>query len=172
MTDGFALHEIICTDKGKPCDYLFLDINPAFERLTGLKREEVVDRTVSEVLPDNDTYWVEIYGKVALTVSQYTSRTMPRLSTCTTKYLHIVRHHASSRQYSRHHHAQAGREATFRDNQRLQALMQAVPVVLAFSDDTTCRRITGNLAVLEQFEINQEDNLSASAPDDHASGRQ
>jgi len=66
MTDGFALHEIICTDQGKPCDYRFLDINPAFERLTGLKREEVVGRTVSEVLPNNDPYWVEIYGKVAL----------------------------------------------------------------------------------------------------------
>jgi PAS domain S-box-containing protein len=67
MTDGFALHEIICDDKGKPRDYRFLDINPAFERLTGLKREDVVGRTVSEVLPDNDAYWVEIYGKVALT---------------------------------------------------------------------------------------------------------
>ncbi|MGZ3595579.1 MAG: PAS domain S-box protein [Syntrophales bacterium] len=67
MTDGFALHEIICNDKGKPCDYRFLDINPAFERLTGLKREEVVGRTVNEVLPNNDTYWLEIYGKVALT---------------------------------------------------------------------------------------------------------
>ena len=67
MTDGFALHEIICNDKGKPCDYRFLDINPAFERLTGLKREEVVGRTVNEVLPDNEIYWVEIYGKVALT---------------------------------------------------------------------------------------------------------
>jgi PAS domain S-box-containing protein len=67
MTDGFALHEIICNDQGKPCDYRFLDINPAFERLTGLKREEVVGRIVSDVLPDNDTYWVDIYGKVALT---------------------------------------------------------------------------------------------------------
>ena len=67
MTEGFALHEIICNDKGKPCNYRFLDINPAFERLTGLKREEVVGRTVNEVLPNNDTYWLEIYGKVALT---------------------------------------------------------------------------------------------------------
>jgi PAS domain S-box-containing protein len=67
MTAGFALHEIICNDKGKPCDYRFLDINPAFERLTGLKREEMIGRTVNEVLPNVDTYWLEIYGKVALT---------------------------------------------------------------------------------------------------------
>ena len=37
MTEGFALHEIICDPSGKPVDYRFLDINPAFERLTGLK---------------------------------------------------------------------------------------------------------------------------------------
>ena len=67
MTEGFALHEIICDQAGKPCDYRFLDINPAFEQLTGLKREDVVGRTVQEILPDNDPYWVEIYGKVALT---------------------------------------------------------------------------------------------------------
>ena len=46
MTEGFALHEIICDEKGEPCDYRFLDINPAFERLTGLKREDVVGRTL------------------------------------------------------------------------------------------------------------------------------
>ena len=39
MTEGFALHEIICNADGEPCDYRFLDINPAFERFTGLRRE-------------------------------------------------------------------------------------------------------------------------------------
>lgn len=66
MTEGFALHEIICDDKGKPYDYRFLDINPAFERLTGLTRE-VIGRSVSEVLPDEAMQWSETYGAVALT---------------------------------------------------------------------------------------------------------
>ncbi len=39
MTEGFALHEIICDANKNPCDYRFLDVNPAFERLTGLKSE-------------------------------------------------------------------------------------------------------------------------------------
>ena len=39
MTEGFGIHEIIYDENGKPCDYRFLDINPAFERLTGLKTE-------------------------------------------------------------------------------------------------------------------------------------
>jgi len=67
MTEGFVLHEIICDEKGEPCDYRFLEINPSFERLTGLTREGVVGKTHNEVLPDDDPYWVEIYGAVALT---------------------------------------------------------------------------------------------------------
>ena len=67
MTEGFALHEIICDEKGDPCDYRFLEINPAFERLTGLKREDVVGKTLSRVLPKEDPKWVKIYGEVALT---------------------------------------------------------------------------------------------------------
>jgi PAS domain-containing protein len=30
MIEGFALHEIICNEDGKPCDYRFLEVNPAF----------------------------------------------------------------------------------------------------------------------------------------------
>jgi PAS domain S-box-containing protein len=67
MTEGFALHEIVCDGQGRPCDYRFLDINPAFERLTGLDRAAVVGRLMTEVLPDDDPRWIETYGRVALT---------------------------------------------------------------------------------------------------------
>ena len=67
MIDGYALHEIICNDKGHPVDYRFLDINPAFEKLTGLKKAAIIGRTVLEVLPDTEPIWIEKYGKVALT---------------------------------------------------------------------------------------------------------
>lgn len=66
MLDGFALHEIICDGGGKPVNYRFLEVNPAFETLTGLKRENLIGRTVLEVLPDTEPYWIENYGKVAL----------------------------------------------------------------------------------------------------------
>ncbi len=66
MLDGFALHEIICDPSGKPIDYRFLAVNPAFERMTGLKAEDVVGHTVLEALPGKETYWIETYGKVAL----------------------------------------------------------------------------------------------------------
>ena len=67
MMEGFALHEIICNKKGKPVDYRFLSVNPAFERMTGLSAASLIDKTVKEVLPDTETSWIERYGAVALT---------------------------------------------------------------------------------------------------------
>ncbi|MCL4559969.1 MAG: MEDS domain-containing protein [Chloroflexi bacterium] len=67
MTEGFALHEIICDDTGKAVDYRFLEVNPAFEQMTGLPRARVVGRRVLEVLPEVEPSWIEIYGQVALT---------------------------------------------------------------------------------------------------------
>jgi PAS domain S-box-containing protein len=67
MTEGFALHQIICNDDGKPVDYRFLEINPAFEKLTGLKRDAVLGKTHNEVLPGDNPVWLERYGAVALT---------------------------------------------------------------------------------------------------------
>lgn len=67
MLEGFALHEILCDGQGKPVDYRFLTVNPAFERMTGLQAEQIVGRTVLEVLPETELYWIETYGRVALT---------------------------------------------------------------------------------------------------------
>ena len=67
MNEGFAIHEIICDETGKPLDYRFLDANPAFEKLTGLRREEILGKTYREVLPEEGDNWVDTYGNVVLT---------------------------------------------------------------------------------------------------------
>lgn len=73
MLSGFALHKIITDKKGKPIDYSFIKINDSFERLTGLKRENIINKKVTEILPgiENDSAnWINKYGKVALTGKQ------------------------------------------------------------------------------------------------------
>ena len=67
MLSGVALHEIICDDSGLPCDYRFLSVNPAFEELTGLHAQDVVGKTIREVMPQIESSWIERYGHVALT---------------------------------------------------------------------------------------------------------
>jgi len=69
MLNGFAVHEIICDETGTPLDYRFIDVNPAFERMTGLRREDILGKTARDVLPGLEPTWIERYGRVALTGS-------------------------------------------------------------------------------------------------------
>jgi PAS domain S-box-containing protein len=66
---AYSHQQIILDDDGKPVDYRFLDINPAFERLTGLKKDVLIGHTVGELLPgikEDEFDWIGQYGKIAL----------------------------------------------------------------------------------------------------------
>ncbi len=67
--DAFAYHQIITDKQGNPVDYIYLDVNPGFEKMTGIKKEEIIGKTVKEVIPEfelEDYDWIGIYGDVAL----------------------------------------------------------------------------------------------------------
>lgn len=64
MHAGFALHQMIYDKNGSPCDYRFIEVNPAFEKMTGLKEADVVGRRVREILPTTEDHWIEAYGQV------------------------------------------------------------------------------------------------------------
>lgn len=65
MEDGFCVIEMLFNDTNTPTDYRFLEINPTFVRLTGLKG--VVGKTARQIIPQLQEFFVETYGKVALT---------------------------------------------------------------------------------------------------------
>lgn len=67
LTTAFALHEIILNKDGIPCDYRFIEVNPAFENLTGLKACDLIGKTVLDAMPGTELRWIETYGNVALT---------------------------------------------------------------------------------------------------------
>ncbi len=70
MTEGFAYHRIVRDERGAPCDYVFLEVNAAFERLTGLPADRIVGRRATQVLPgmeSDPTDWIGKFGRVALT---------------------------------------------------------------------------------------------------------
>jgi PAS domain S-box-containing protein len=67
MTEDLAIHEIICNTEGKPVDYRFHDVNPAFEKLTGIKSKNIVGKTVKKVISETEDFWIRTYGEVALT---------------------------------------------------------------------------------------------------------
>ena len=66
---GYAHHKIICDETGNPTDYVFLEVNPAFETLTGLIAADIIGKKVTDVLPGiehSDFNWIKYYGEVAL----------------------------------------------------------------------------------------------------------
>jgi len=64
---GMAVCEMLFDTAGQPCDYRFLAVNPAFEQMTGLRREQVTGHRVLAILPDLDHYWIEMFGRVVAT---------------------------------------------------------------------------------------------------------
>ena len=66
MTEGFAIHELIFDENDEPCDYRFLNVNRAFEQLTGLNRDNVIGKSQREVLPGEDPFWLKMYSGVTL----------------------------------------------------------------------------------------------------------
>lgn len=66
MPHGYSLQETVVDAEGRPCDYRFLDVNPAFEAIAGLSRDTIIGHCVSEILPAVDRQWIERLGAVAL----------------------------------------------------------------------------------------------------------
>jgi PAS domain S-box-containing protein len=65
LIEGFCIIEVLFDAEERPVDYRFLEVNPAFERQTGLKN--AVGKTMRELAPNHEAHWFEAYGKVALT---------------------------------------------------------------------------------------------------------
>jgi diguanylate cyclase (GGDEF)-like protein/PAS domain S-box-containing protein len=66
---GYAYHRIICDELGTPVDYEFLEVNLAFENITGLKASQIIGKRLTEVLPkisDDRFDWIQHYGDIAL----------------------------------------------------------------------------------------------------------
>jgi PAS domain S-box-containing protein len=67
MNEGVCLHEIDYDDKGKVVDYRFIDINPAYESITGLKKEKAIGSKASQLYGTANPPFLNIFAKVAET---------------------------------------------------------------------------------------------------------
>ncbi|MFA4876016.1 MAG: PAS domain S-box protein [Methanoregula sp.] len=67
MTEGSALHEMVYDAAGNPADYRILDVNPAFESILGIRRDEVIGKTSREAYGVDTPPYFEVYSRVAET---------------------------------------------------------------------------------------------------------
>ncbi|MEW6760013.1 MAG: ATP-binding protein [Pseudomonadota bacterium] len=63
IDEGVCVIEMLYDSNGQPCDYRFLETNPAFVKQTGLN--DAVGRTMRQLAPGHERHWYEIYGRVA-----------------------------------------------------------------------------------------------------------
>jgi len=67
---GLAYCKILLDSNNQPVDYIFLEVNAAFEKQTGLKKENIIGKKATELIPKikNSAFdFISIHGKVTLT---------------------------------------------------------------------------------------------------------
>lgn len=64
MNEGVALNEVVYDDRGRPKDYIITDVNPAFEFVTGLKKEAVIGQKASVIYQMGGPPYLEIFTRV------------------------------------------------------------------------------------------------------------
>ncbi|MDQ7831752.1 MAG: EAL domain-containing protein [Desulfovibrionaceae bacterium] len=67
MLNAFVLFEVVRDGRDEVADLRILEVNPAFERLTGFPRGDVEGRRLREVIPGVEPFWIETLGQVAVT---------------------------------------------------------------------------------------------------------
>ncbi len=65
IDEGFCILEVLFDANQKAVDYRFLEVNPSFEKQSGLR--DAVGRTMRSFAPDLEEYWFETFGRIALT---------------------------------------------------------------------------------------------------------
>ena len=67
IQEGFYLGEIIWGKDGEPEDYTYADVNPAFEQIMALNREQIIGKRLKELTPEVSSEWLDIFTQVAST---------------------------------------------------------------------------------------------------------
>ncbi len=67
MKEGMAFHEVVYSKKGKAVDYRIIDINPAYEKITGLKRKNAIGKLASELYGTGKPPYLEAFTGVCVT---------------------------------------------------------------------------------------------------------
>ncbi|VTR97915.1 diguanylate cyclase : Sensory box protein OS=Janthinobacterium agaricidamnosum NBRC 102515 = DSM 9628 GN=GJA_4246 PE=4 SV=1: PAS_3: PAS_3: PAS_3: PAS_3: PAS_8: HisKA: HATPase_c: Response_reg [Gemmata massiliana] len=65
MDQGFCVIEVTFED-GRAADYRFVELNPAFERHSGLS-PDLLGKSIREAVPGLEEFWFDTYGRVAAT---------------------------------------------------------------------------------------------------------
>lgn len=156
--NGFALCELLVDDEGKPSDFIYLEVNKTFEDFTGLTRDDVLNKKVTEVLPPEEAAeLIEKYGRVVLE-GEKAHFELPRPSS--NKYYEIYAFSPKERQFialimdiTSHKEAE---EKALKAQKDWEDTFYAVPDLIALVDtDYNVLRVNRSLA--DRLHVKPED---------------
>ncbi len=67
ITEGVCIHKLVFNDAGEAIDYRIIDVNPSYERILGLKRDDVLNKLASDIYGTGEPPYLDIYTKVSIT---------------------------------------------------------------------------------------------------------
>lgn len=156
------------------------DVNEATEKVTGYLRGELIDTDFTNYFTEPEKAekgYQEVFKEgfvlnYELEIQHKSGKITPVLynaSIYKDEFGEIFGVFAAARDITER---KRNEQELFNTKKHWEALLKALPVGISFSNDLTCQIITGNPLLLTQLENSLEDNLSPSAPNDEALGRQ
>jgi PAS domain S-box-containing protein len=162
MTEGFLLGEIICDKDGKPYDYRYLELNPAFELHAGIKIERILGKSALEVFHSVPSLELEKFGEAALSgkPSHFEVFAPP-----TNMYFEIYTFSPEKGKFavifkdiSEHKRAE---EALIESEGRLRALLNILPIGVSITDKKR-NIVDSNLALENVLGLSKSDLLTGT----------
>jgi len=65
MDEGLCVHELVYGETGGPINYRILEVNPKFEKILGISREEAVGALATSLYHVDEAPFLDIYARVA-----------------------------------------------------------------------------------------------------------
>jgi|GEM_PF-701414 len=162
ISEGFAYCKIITDADGKPVDWVYLDVNNAYERINGVKKEDVIGRKVTEVIPDiakDPADWISFYGNVAL---KGEPTTIERYSEARKKWYHVSAYSPQKEYFISIFEDITERKKSEEESKKAkedwERTFDAVPDLVAILD-TNYRIVRANKAMATQLAINPKEAL-------------
>ncbi|HWR50570.1 MAG TPA: ATP-binding protein, partial [Bryobacteraceae bacterium] len=163
-------------EDGKPIDYEILEVNDAYELVTGIKKADIEGKLATEVFRGIENFsfdYIGTYGKIALEGGELSFEVYFE---GLRQWLSIYVYSPKQREFvaiftdisNRKQAEQALRESEARERARaaeLEAIMDAVPVATFVSHDPECRQMVGSRTTYELLRLAPGSNLSKSAPE-------
>jgi PAS domain S-box-containing protein len=184
-TNGIAHCRVITDEQGRPVDYEILQINAAYEEITGIKRADIEGHRAREVFPGIENYaydYIGNYGRVALEGGELNFEVFfeglhqwlaiyiysPRQGEFTAIFTDISQRkqaelalQQSEHQYRGLAEALRNSEARLKDHTReLEVILDAVPAYVWITHDPQAREVTGNQLVYDLLRVKPGENIS------------